>query len=133
MLLVMPPTDPRRQFGDEGEQAAQDFFRQRGDHILQANFTCRQGEIDLIVRDGKTQEIVFVEVKTLRRGTPEQAALSFHSQKFARVHAASHAFFRQNGVSPACPHRFDAVAIILSAPPNITHFANVGGTEVAEW
>jgi putative endonuclease len=60
--------------GSGGERAAADFLRERGYHVLERNFRCRGGEIDLIALDGGV--LVFVEVKvrrTLSRGAPIEA------------------------------------------------------------
>lgn len=52
----------RRNIGKTGEQIARRYFISRGCVILDQNIYYREGEIDLIIRDG--EEIVFVEVKT---------------------------------------------------------------------
>jgi putative endonuclease len=56
--------DERRQFGIDGERAAERFLRARGYTIVERNYRCRYGEVDLIALDRRT--IVFVEVKTRR-------------------------------------------------------------------
>jgi putative endonuclease len=54
-------TDPRRRFGDRGEDLAADFFIQNGFRLIERNWNCRLGEIDLIVE--KQGKVHFVEVK----------------------------------------------------------------------
>ena len=54
----------KKGFGRAGEDLAAQFLRSRGYQILEKNYRCRLGEIDLIVQDGKNQDIHFVEVKT---------------------------------------------------------------------
>ena len=54
--------DPRQQLGTDGERAAEKFLRRQRYAILQRNYRCRGGEVDLIALDGHT--VVFVEVKT---------------------------------------------------------------------
>jgi len=51
-------------FGNKGENYAQEFLTQKGLRILGRNFRIWGGEIDIIAKDLKTKEIVFVEVKT---------------------------------------------------------------------
>ena len=51
----------RRKIGAAYEEAAAVFLEKNGVHILEKNFRCRQGEIDLIGRDG--EYLVFFEVK----------------------------------------------------------------------
>lgn len=50
--------------GTWGEQVAAKYLQAHGYSILEQNFSCRKGELDLIACDGET--IVFVEVKTRR-------------------------------------------------------------------
>ncbi|HEX5036810.1 MAG TPA: YraN family protein [bacterium] len=50
--------------GRDGEALAASFLRHLGYRILEKNYRCRQGEVDLIVEKSKT--ITFVEVKTRR-------------------------------------------------------------------
>lgn len=52
----------RHNLGKTGEEIAEIYLIKNGYKILERNFSCRQGEIDIIARDIK--EIVFVEVKT---------------------------------------------------------------------
>lgn len=51
-----------RSLGCEGEGLAVTYLERHNYKILQRNFRCRSGEIDIVARDGKTT--VFVEVKT---------------------------------------------------------------------
>ena len=74
-------TDARRAFGQAGEDRAAAWYRAHGYAVLDRNWRCREGELDLVVRRGRT--LVFVEVKArrtdrfgiARRGRhPDQAA-----------------------------------------------------------
>lgn len=48
--------------GSWGEVIAEKYLKKKGYLILERNFRCRLGEIDIIARDGA--ELVFIEVKT---------------------------------------------------------------------
>ena len=64
----------RRQTGQTGEQIAARYLFRKGFRLLEHNYSCDVGEIDLIAEDRGT--VVFVEVKTrksLVSGTPEEA------------------------------------------------------------
>lgn len=50
------------EIGKEGEEEAARYLESQGYQIIQRNFECRQGEIDIIAKD--KDEYVFIEVKT---------------------------------------------------------------------
>ena len=52
----------RHQLGKEGEDEATKYIEKQGYQIIQRNFRCKQGEIDIIAKDNV--EYVFIEVKT---------------------------------------------------------------------
>jgi putative endonuclease len=54
--------DPRRALGSEGEAAAAQWYEAEGYEVLERNWRRREGEVDLIVRRGRT--VAFCEVKT---------------------------------------------------------------------
>ena len=63
-----------KETGELGEQIASHYLAQKGYKIIDKNFECRQGEIDIIALDKK--EIVFIEVKTrtsIKYGFPSEA------------------------------------------------------------
>jgi putative endonuclease len=57
--------DDRKQLGKLGEEKAVRYLISKGFKILDRNYKCKTGEIDIIAMEGKT--LVFIEVKT-RRG-----------------------------------------------------------------
>lgn len=64
----------KQEIGKLGEDIAVNYLKQKGYKILDRNFECRQGEIDIIALDKK--EIVFIEVKTRtsnKYGAPSEA------------------------------------------------------------
>lgn len=64
----------KKELGKFGENIAVKFLKQNKYEIIERNFTCRQGEIDIIAKDEK--EIVFIEVKTRKNfkyGKPADA------------------------------------------------------------
>ena len=58
-------TDNRRQLGRLGEELAASFLQKHGCRIVQRNYRCSLGEVDIVVEDGP--DLVFVEVRTKQR------------------------------------------------------------------
>jgi len=72
--------------GRSGEDIALNYLQKQGYKIIERNYRCRYGEIDLIARDGKT--LVFVEVKSRRStafGAPEEAVGTAKQKKISTV------------------------------------------------
>jgi len=55
-------TQARRALGADGEAAVAAWYTDHGYEVVERNWRCRTGELDLIVRRGRT--FVFCEVKT---------------------------------------------------------------------
>lgn len=62
--MTTETTMTRIQLGAMGEALAVDHLTRMGLRILQRNWRCRYGELDIIARDDATSMAVFVEVKT---------------------------------------------------------------------
>ena len=80
----------KKQFGNVGEDIAADYLEKNEYIILERNFYCRQGEIDIIARDKK--EIVFIEVKSrsdIGYGIPSEAV---DKQKIRHLYKAAKYF-----------------------------------------
>jgi putative endonuclease len=93
--------------GQRAESLAADFLVRRGLSLVTRNFRTRQGEIDLVMRDGDTY--VFVEVRLRAPSRFGGAAASITAAKQARLVAAAEAYLAQLGREPPC--RFDAVLL----------------------
>ena len=64
----------KHQIGIKGEECAIEYLKQQGYKIIERNFECRQGEIDIIAKE--KNEYVFIEVKTRsnkKYGLPREA------------------------------------------------------------
>ncbi len=98
-----------RQVGTDHEELAAEWMRKRGYRILEKNFRCRLGEIDLIAK--RNGCIVFVEVKYRRSegcGTPEEA-VDYRKQVRVSNAASYYLYCRHYPVGTPC--RFDVAAI----------------------
>lgn len=101
------PVDPA-ELGVLGEREAERFLKRRGFRIYARNYRSTKGEVDLIARDKRADALVFVEVKTRRRGQPAEAVTP---EKWRRVAHAARAFRRLLNARDL-PHRFDIVAVV---------------------
>jgi len=105
-------TEARHALGKAGEEAAVQFLRQQGYHILERNYRCRFGEIDLIARDGRM--LAFVEVKTRRSQKYGPAAAAVTAQKQRHLIKASQAYLiQEKKAGELC--RFDVVTVEMDA------------------
>lgn len=91
--------------GREAEDAAAALLQGRGLALVQRNYRCRYGEIDLIMRDAGT--LVFVEVRSRRHAGYGGGAASIDKAKQARLVRAAQHYLASLERTPAC--RFDAV------------------------
>jgi len=94
--------------GRAGEEVALQYLHQQGYRILERNFRCRLGEIDLIARDGRT--LAFIEVKTRRSQAFGPPALAVTKAKQRRLVRVSQVYLSQKGGAQALC-RFDVVTI----------------------
>ena len=117
----------RRETGNLGEKLARDFLKKRKYRILETNYRCRRGEIDIIARH--KDSLVFIEVRTkisLEFGSPEE---SITSTKMAHLRAAARYYLKAHSAnsfgsaqdkSGQAPHglpeewRIDVVAVELT-------------------
>ncbi len=100
-----------RALGALGEKEAARFLRRRGYRIVEKNFRCRFGEIDVIARKGDV--LVFAEVK-LRRDDSFAAAREFVTRaKQQRILAAAQLYLSQLGED--LQPRFDVIEIYAPA------------------
>ena len=114
--------------GEAGEKYACQYLQRNGYEILQANFRCKIGEIDLIARDNDT--LVFIEVKTRsgnRYGLPQAAVTRRKKHKLRKT---AQLYLLQQGLDlHACLLRFDCIAIVMTAehrePQYFSHIKNI--------
>ena len=112
--------------GPEGEHAARRYLEAKGLTFQAANVRAPFGEIDLVMGDPATGELVFVEVKTRHGtefGTPEESVTKAKRVKLSKLVAWYCGRVRWSGQV-----RLDVVGVLLrpGGEPQITHTAWVG-------
>ena len=98
----------RRQIGTDYERAAAYYLEQLGYEILEYNYRCRAGEIDLIAKDG--EYLVFCEVKYRsdgRKGSPLEAVGAGKQRTIFRCAM----FYLAEHHTEDVPCRFDVIGI----------------------
>lgn len=98
---------PKQVEGDAGEEQALHFLQEQGLKLVERNFRCKGGEIDLVMQDGRS--LVFVEVRKRASAGYGGAAASVTARKQARLVIAAQTFLQRYTMPPAC--RFDVIAI----------------------
>lgn len=116
-----------RELARRGEDRAAAYVEELGWQVLERNWRCREGELDLVSHDVATDTLVFVEVKT-RSGTAYGHPLeTITNAKAARLRGLAMAWLRAHGAR-ARNIRVDAIGLIL--PPDgsedLTHVRGVG-------
>jgi len=105
-------TTERKKLGERGEDAAVAFLERTGVTIVERNWRCQSGEIDIVALDGEI--LVLCEVKTRRtaaKGTPEEAVTPAKQRRYARLAAA---YVQAAGIDPVTV-RFDVITLLVVA------------------
>jgi putative endonuclease len=98
----------RKALGALGEKRAREYLKKRHYRILETNFRCREGEIDIIAQE--KEYLVFVEVRTRSGsefGTPEESVTFAKKEKLVSVALS---YLQTHRDLPSL-WRFDVVAI----------------------
>lgn len=101
----------RQEQGRSAEAAAAAFLESRGVRILERNFNCRAGEIDLIGHDGES--LAFVEVRARREGALVDGLASVDGRKRHKLIRAARFYLHRYGLDD-CFCRFDMVAVTIT-------------------
>jgi putative endonuclease len=114
----------KEQLGRWGEKRSEKFLKRKGLKTLTRNFSCKTGEIDLVMVDSDGT-LVFVEVKTRANEgfSPSESAVT--KAKKTRMLRAVRYFLATNNIENR-PFRFDVVTIVLGekGPEQIRHYEN---------
>jgi putative endonuclease len=115
---------PKDALGKYGEEIAVQHLTVKGLVILERNWRCEIGEIDVVAREGS--DLVVCEVKTRRSeafGAPLEAV---SARKVRRMRSLALRWLDNKSVSPRLI-RFDVVGIVqpLVGPPIITHVRDI--------
>lgn len=105
-----PKNIHNKTIGRKGEDAAKRYLQDKGYLILDRNWTCRMGEIDIVAKRDDT--LVFIEVKTrtnIERGLPEDAVGAKKRRKYECIAA----MYLQDHDYVDIAVRFDVIGILV--------------------
>ena len=110
--------------GRWGEKRCEKFLKSKGLKSLTRNFSCKTGEIDLVMV-APDRTIVFVEVKTRADETFEPAESVITTAKKNKLFKTARYFLTTNNIENR-PYRFDVVTIVLgqTTRPKLKHYEN---------
>lgn len=97
-----------REIGTAFEQQAVLFLEKKGFIIVETNYYCKQGEIDIIARDG--EYLVFVEVKYRKNAYAGAALEAVDVAKQRHIVRSARCFLYQKRYHEETPCRFDVIA-----------------------
>ncbi|MCP4750571.1 MAG: YraN family protein [Proteobacteria bacterium] len=100
-----------RELGVLGEQTAADFLEKKGYRIVERNYRCRMGEIDLVA--DRDEYLVFVEVKSRHASFPQvNPLISLTKAKCNRLRLVGRVYLKHRNIRHKQP-RFDVIGIIF--------------------
>jgi putative endonuclease len=100
----------KKELGQKGEELALRFLKKRGYRIIEKNYVCKMGEMDIIAKEKGT--LVFIEVKTrtsMAFGPPQLAVTRFKQRQLSKVAL----YYLKEKRLENVKARFDVVAILL--------------------
>lgn len=120
-----PPDTRRRALGRYGEDLAARRLIEAGMRILDRNWRCRDGEIDIVAADGDA--LVVCEVKTRRAGWYEHPMAAVRPEKTARLRLLAERWLERHGGPPPGGVRIDVIGVLLPArgAPVVQHARGV--------
>lgn len=104
--------------GEQSELIACEYLIEQGLHVVDKNFSCPQGELDLVMRDGET--VVIVEVRFRQSNKYGGAVESITHKKQSRIILTAQQYLYNNQINSAI--RFDVIA--MSSYENINWIKN---------
>lgn len=108
--------------GRRAEKSAERLLKRSGYRMLERNYQCRYGEIDLIAKDA--QSLVFVEVRYRKNRSFGGAAISITRQKRLRITRTARHYLQCHPEFADDPARFDVITIEGDGTDQIEWFQN---------
>ncbi len=108
--MALGRKDENKELGRRGEELAVQYLRKNGYELVQRNYVCKMGEMDIIAKEKDT--LVFIEVKTRTSTLFGPPQLAVNSAKQRQLSKVALNFLKEKRIEGA-KARFDVVAILL--------------------
>jgi putative endonuclease len=105
------PETKKQRSGNLAEQFASDYLKEQKLRIIDKNFLCKAGEIDIIALDPQANTLVFIEVRFRKNSHFGSALESVTYKKQQKIIRAAHYFLALNKQLQKHACRFDVVAL----------------------
>jgi len=112
----------RKDTGDRGENLARNYLKKKGYRILETNYRCRTGEIDIVA--GRKKNIVFVEVRTKTDnsfGTPSESVTRDKKEKLI---SSSLMYLSEHDMTQL-PWRIDFIGIEMTKEGEVNRIEHI--------
>lgn len=115
---------PHLALGQTGERLAERYLKAHQHKVLYRNFRAPHGgELDLVCRDKRHDELVFIEVKTRSSEDYGRPFDAVDTKKRRLIFRGAQAWLQMLDM-PDITFRFDVVEIVMTEPPDIRHLEN---------
>lgn len=117
--------DTRKEKGAAAEEHAANYLLEQGYEIIDRNWRCRSGELDIVAR--KDDVLIFIEVRSRsgssRYGTPAES-VNVHKINQVRKTAEVYLMYKQAGLITTMI-RFDVIAVLLHADMTVDNLEHI--------
>ena len=113
--------DKRQRLGVWGEQVATNFLQQKGYEVIERNYRCQFGELDIVALF--EEDIIFCEVKTRKYATYIHPSASVTVSKMQKIRQLAEFYLTQHNHHHLQP-RFDVITVCLQDGQVLEHFIN---------
>jgi putative endonuclease len=103
-------TMEKKELGKKGEEVALRFLKKNGYRIIEKNYVCKLGEMDIIAKEKDTLAFIEVKTRTTTEFGPPQLAVNFSKQRQLSKVALN--YLKEKHLEEV-KARFDVVAILL--------------------
>ena len=117
-------SNQKQNLGRRGEDEAASYLKKQGYLLLQRNYRCPLGEIDIIAKDGKT--LVFAEVRARSSGRFGMPQESVNRNKMLKIHKVAQ-YYLKTVQKEEEPVRFDVLALMFDVENQLKQLDHIKG------